>query len=158
MRSQGVFQVLLIAAMTTLGSCSLFVSSQHRTENYVPVFAAADACDLGKVCSEIDQDGGLLRATEWDDATLLHDAVGHNCKDLTAWLIARGADVNARKTDGVTPLHVAAQRGNIAIAELLLGAGAKIGAIDSKGWTPLDRARRWNHPDTAEFLKQHGAP
>jgi ankyrin repeat protein len=51
---------------------------------------------------------------------------------------------------------MAAQNGNIEIITLLLERGAKIDAVDKKGWTPLDRAVKWDHPDAAEFLRQHG--
>ena len=148
--------IAFCAAITLLDSCSLFASSHHRTEDYTAVVAAADACDLAKVQSAVDQEPQLLRATEWDNATLLHDAVGHNCETLVTYLLDKGADVNAVKADGVTPLHIAAQRGNIGIAALLLNHGAKINATDSKGWTPLDRAEKWDHPNVATFLRQHG--
>jgi len=54
---------------------------------------------------------------------------------------------------------MAAQNGDIAMITLLLEPGrkTKIDPVDSKGWTPLDRAVKWDHPDAAEFLKQHGA-
>jgi len=52
-------------------------------------------------------------------------------------------------------LHLA-QNGNIEIVILLLDRKAIINPVDSKGWTPLDRANKWQHPDAAEFLKQHG--
>lgn len=148
--------LVFCAAISVLDSCSLFASSHHRSEDYTAAVAAADACDLAKVQAAVDQKPQLLQATEWDNATLLHDAAGHNCKTLAAYLLSKGADVNATKTDGVTPLHIAAQRGNIAMAELLLEHGAKINAIDSKGWTPLDRAEKWNHQNVAMFLRQHG--
>jgi len=148
--------VILSLALTGLAGCGYFISSHHNIEEYTPVFAAADSCDLATVRKDVDQDPAVLKATEWDDATLLHDAVGHNCTDLTAYLLNAGADANAVKTDGVTPLHLAAQRGNVQIAELLLEHGAKINAVDDKGWTPLDRAEKWQHPDAAAFLKEHG--
>lgn len=148
--------VLFSVVLTCLAGCGFLISSHHKTEEYTPVVAAADACDLAKVQKAIDQDPSLLKTTEWDNATLLHDAVGHNCKELAAYLLDKGADANAVKTDGVTPLHIAAQRGNIEIAELLLEHGAEINAVDSKGWTPLDRAEKWGHADAAGFLRQHG--
>ncbi len=148
--------VLFVVVLALLSGCGLFVSSHHKTEEYTPLFAAANACDLATVRQEVDRNRQLLTATEWENATLLHDAVGQNCNELSAYLVEAGADVNARRSDGVTPLHIAAQRGNIPIAELLIRHGAKINAIDEKGWTPLDRAEQWHHEDAAAFLMNYG--
>ena len=135
------------------------MSSHHDLAKYTDLVAAADAWrTLATVRKEVDAKLSLLQATEWDDATLLHDAVGHNCNELTGYLLEKGADANAIKTDGVTPLHLAAQRGNIAIIEILLKHGAAINAIDGKGWTPLDRAAKWQHPDAVAYLSQPWRP
>ena len=147
---------LSVALLVSLGGCGTFISSHHNVQAYTPVFAAADGCDLAKVREAVEHDRNLLKATEWDDATLLHDAVGHNCRDLTEYLLDQGADPNAAKTDGVRPLHLAAQRGVLPIVALLLAHGAHINARDSKGWTPLDRSVKWNHTDVAKYLRQHG--
>jgi ankyrin repeat protein len=148
--------LLSVTLLISLDGCGTFVSSHHDVHAYTPVFAAADACDLAKVQAAVERDRKLLKATEWDDATLLHDAVGHNCRDLTGYLLEQGADPNAAKTDGVHPLHLAAQRGDLPIVSLLLAHGADINARDSKGWTPLDRAGKWKHPEVAEYLRRRG--
>jgi ankyrin repeat protein len=128
----------------------------HRTEDYTPLVAAADGCDLRTVRDAVEKDPSLLESTEWDNATLLHNAVGHDCTELAAYLLDKGANANATKSDGVTPLHMAAQRGNIEIMDLLLQHNANINAVDAKGWTPFDRAQKWDHADAAAFLKQRG--
>ena len=72
-----------------------------------------------------------------------------------------GADVNAKGKYGRTPLHYAATRGLKKIIELLIAKGAdvntKIEVGDYKGQTPLDGAIQWNHPETADLLRNHGA-
>ena len=132
------------------------ISSQHDTEQYTPVFAAAAAGDLATVKAAIEKDNSLLNATEWDDATLLHLAVGQNHKELVEYLLGQGANVSAVTKSRLTPLHMAAQNANITIAVILLTHGAKINAVDSNGWTPLDRAEKWHHPLTSQFLKKNG--
>jgi len=146
------------AVATLFSGCSLFSPSHHRTEDYTPVFAAASGGDLTTVREAVDRDPSLLKATEWDNATLLHDAVGQKHQDVAVFLLDRGADPNATTKDGLTPLHMAAQNGDTAIIRLLLEPGrkAKIDVVDAKGWTPLDRAVKWGHLDAADFLRERG--
>jgi len=139
-----------------VSSCSLLVPSHHTTEEYTPFFAAVSAGNLAEVQQDISTDPALVRAMEWDNATALHDAVGQNHPDVAAYLLDKGAQVNAKTKDGLTPLHMAAQNGNIPIIELLISRGATINAIDSKGWTPLARAIKWEHPEAARALTEHG--
>lgn len=159
MKRQRYYVIFWFALATLISGCALISPSNHRTEDYTPVFAAATGGDLPAVREAVDKDPSLITATEWDNATLLHDAVGQKRQSVAAYLLDKGADVNAVTKGGLTPLHMAAQNGDIAMMTLLLepGRNTKIDSVDSKGWTPLDRAVKWDHPDAAEFLKQHGA-
>jgi ankyrin repeat protein len=156
MKSYRYFLVLLLTLSTLSSGCGLVVPSHHRTEEYTPIFAAATGGDFTAVQQAVEKDPSLVKATEWEDATLLHDAVIQNHIDLAKYLLEKRADVNAVKTDGVTALHMAARNGNIEMMMLLLQGGATINAVDARGWTPLDRAQKWGHQDAAEFLRQHG--
>jgi ankyrin repeat protein len=157
MKRATVLWPLVGVATLICSGCATLVPSEQRTEDYTPIFAAASAGDLAAVKTAIDADHGVLRATEWDNATLLHDAVQHNHPELTQLLLEDGADPNAVTKDGLTPLHMAAMNGDIQIAQMLLSHGAKINARDAKGWTPLDRAEKWDHPNLALILRSKGA-
>ena len=61
---------------------------------------------------------------------------GHD--KAAAWLIEKGADVNAPNRDGNVALHGAAFLGNLNIAKLLLDNEAKVNARSQRGETPLD--------------------
>jgi ankyrin repeat protein len=156
MKRHRYYLILFFALSTFVTGCGLVTPSHHRTEDYTPVFAAATGGDLATVREAVDKDPTLVKATEWDNATLLHDAVEQKHQDVATYVLDKGADVNAVTADGVTALHMAAQNGDIGIIQLLLERRAKIDAVDSKGWTPLDRAVKWGHPDAVEFLRQHG--
>src|SRR5712664_3891561 len=147
----------IVAVSTSLYVFGVFGRSDHPTEQYTPVFAAAAGGDLTTVRTAVDKDSSLVKAKGWEDETLLHVAVGQNQQDVAAYLMDKGADVNAVTTEGLTALHMAAQNGNIAMMTLLLAHGANIDALDAKGWRPLDRADKWQHPEAANFLRQRGS-
>lgn len=146
-----------LAAMGALSGCDLLHRSRPGPINdYTAVVQAATEGNIPVVRAALDRDPRLIRRTEWDRATLLHNAVGHDEEEMAAFLIGRGAKVNARTSSGLTPLHMAAQNGNIPIITLLLEHRAKINAVDGKGWTPVDRAVKWRHPEAARFLQARG--
>ena len=72
-----------------------------------------------------------------------------------AWLIAHGADVNARTQGGRTAAHLAAERntGPKTLA-LLVEAGADLSARDEDGHTPLDIAQLNEKVRLVEWIKR----
>jgi ankyrin repeat protein len=70
-----------------------------------------------------------------------------------AWLIAHGADVNARAPGGRTAVHFAAQRntGPKTLA-LLVDSGADLTAVDDDGQTPLDIAKHNGKDRLVEWI------
>ena len=102
----------IVAVSTSLYVFGVFGRSEHPTEQYTPVFAAAAGGDLTTVRTAVDKDSSLVKAKGWENETLLHVAVGQNQQDVAAYLMDKGADVNAVTTEGLTALHMAAQNGN----------------------------------------------
>ncbi len=89
--------------------------------------------------------------------TLLQGQARHEDVQATAWLLARGADVNARIVDGRTVLHLAADRNNgVKVIELLLQRGAELNARDNQGQTPLFYARQSEKLRIVKFLEARG--
>jgi hypothetical protein len=72
-----------------------------------------------------------------------------------AWLIAHGADVNARSSSGRTAAHFAAERntGPKTLA-LLVESGADLSARDDNGQTPLDIAKLNDKPRLVEWISR----
>ncbi len=151
-----VFKSLVASALLTLGSCSYFISSHHDAAEYTEMFAAASAGNVPFVEAALNEDPKLIRATEWESNTLLHNAVQRDQEQMTDLLLKRGADVNARTSDGLRPLHMAAQNGNVPIIRMLISHRARINPVDGKGWTPLDRAVKWRHPEAAKVIEASG--
>lgn len=143
-------------AALALAACQYLIPSRPDIRAYTPLFEAADRCDTASVEQAVNAEPRLIRAKAALKATLLHDAASHSCQELVSYLLAKGADPNARKTDGVTPLHLAAERGQVQIAEVLVQHGAKVNATDRNGRTPLDMALLRMHDDVAAYLAQRG--
>jgi ankyrin repeat protein len=91
------------------------------------------------------------------DCPFLHEAVAAGKREVVAFLISQGADVNAN-SDAGTPLHDAAWRGDADIIRLLVASGADVNARSlGQGRTPLDFARYLHHEEAAAVLRQLGA-
>ncbi len=65
-------------------------------------------------------------------------------KDLAAFLLDNGANINAKNRYGVTPLHWAATNDDPELLRFLLDRGADVDATTSYGNTPLHWAVRWS--------------
>ncbi|KAF7793881.1 hypothetical protein EIP86_005003 [Pleurotus ostreatoroseus] len=72
--------------------------------------------------------------------TLLHLAAFLGFAALAEFLVAHGADVDARDRNGCTPLHFAALRARAACARVLVDAGAALDVVDALGKTPAEVA------------------
>lgn len=103
----------------------------------------------------------ISRADDFDTSTfsdeeLLHLAAMEDHKDIAEFLIANGADVNAKEAaNDKTPLHIAAQYGYKDIAELLIAKGAVVDAKDLFGSTPLYDAIEGHYTSCVEKLLEN---
>ncbi|MBW3596045.1 MAG: ankyrin repeat domain-containing protein [Planctomycetes bacterium] len=95
-------------------------------------------------------DGGIS-----GERTPLQGFAHQGAHQTVSWLIARGADVNARGPGGRTAAHLAAERntGPRTLA-VLVEAGADLSARDEDGHTPLDIARLNEKTRVVEWIKR----
>ena len=89
--------------------------------------------------------------------THLHFAALMNDSNSARWLIANGADVNAKNKGDATPLHRTTEINATETAALLLKNGADVNAKTNAGWTPLDWAiYNSAHSEMQSLFKRHG--
>jgi ankyrin repeat protein len=91
--------------------------------------------DRQTLAALIEQDPDIVKS----DAVMM-GAVDFRHHELVEWLLARGANVNARTTvrSRHTALHSAAWNGDLPMVQLLVGAGADLSARDEEhDGTPL---------------------
>lgn len=121
----------------------------------------AIACeDLGRVDQLLSKGAELNLRGEF--CPPLHSATAKSNKELVAFFMSRGADVNLEDSEGATPLHLAAMYKEKEIAEILIAQGADLNRRDKNGYTPLDYASNSEYkvrstPDMVKLLRECGA-
>lgn len=95
--------------------------------------------------------GAKINREGW---TPLHYACSGPDNGVAAWLIAQGAEINARSENGTTPLMMAARYGNGDLVPMLLKAGAEPRAANEQELTAADFAQRGGRDRMAEELRR----
>lgn len=99
--------------------------------------------------------GAQLNSDGW---TALQYAVFAEKPEMVAYLLSKGAKVDARAPNQQTALMLAAKNGNASIARQLLSAKADTELQDQNGDTALVLARKNNNSDVARLIEQPAAP
>ncbi len=116
--------------------------------------------DVEPVKAMLAGDPGLVHARNGMEKTPLHYAVTSRRKDVTAFLLDAGADINAVDKTGLTALHITTLRHSpdrIDEAAQLLDAGADLEAKDAFGDTPLHSAAMHGKLKILDYLVERGA-
>ena len=98
----------------------------------------------------------LVNKAEADGWTPLHHAAAAGRYKTSAFLISRGANINAVSQKGETPLHAAVSRGNERMVKLLIMKGAHVNPRNNYGHTPFKIAKNNGNKKIAMFLQRHG--
>ncbi|MDQ7824928.1 MAG: ankyrin repeat domain-containing protein [Candidatus Eremiobacteraeota bacterium] len=108
--------------------------------------------DIAKLLLDKGAPINVKEPAEWK--TPLHFAVYKDLRDMVAFLISRGADVNAQTNEMITPLHISKSG---AIAEMLLEAGANVNTETTQHMTPLLSSIAYADTHQVEVLLDWGA-
>lgn len=117
------------------------------------IHLAACKGDLTKVKTLI-KGGAGVNARDGFGCTALHWAALANTNDVADFLLAEGAEVNAKDNQGASPLLNARRLDMIA---LLVSKGAEVDIKGSAGYTRLHMACLKREKDIAAFLVSRGA-
>lgn len=134
---------------------SLLASPQTRVDEpnaqgETPLMIAAIRGSLAAVQALVKRGAAVNRAG-W---TPLHYACSGPDNGVAAFLIAQGAELNARSENGTTPLMMAARYGNSDLVPLLLKAGAEPRAANEQELTAADFAQRGDRDVMAKELRR----
>jgi ankyrin repeat protein len=124
-----------------------------------PIHSAAQKGDLAKVTALIKQNPSLVSTKDNMGMTPLHVAAKNDHKDVAEFLLANGADINAKDSNGeFTPLDLALSCYHyMDVVELLVAKGADVNARSKQGLTPLQEAATRGQKDAGELLLAKGA-
>lgn len=137
---------------------SLLASPQTRVDDAnaqgeTPLMIAAIRGSLPAAQALVKR-GAVINREGW---TPLHYACSGPDNGVAAWLIAQGAEINARSENGTTPLMMAARYGNADLVPLLLKAGAEPRAANEQELTAADFALRGGRDRIAAELRRISA-
>ena len=156
------FQDALVASIHHFAEDGKLVHLQAILDKYPKLLDAERAQGFGK-------------PTRGDGYTPLQTAARHGRDDVVAFLLTKGANINAADGQGYTPLHLAAEEGHLNVVKRLVRAGAKVDAktkarpggflpgapanVPAKKYDPipartaLQIAEDQKHADVVKFLK-----
>lgn len=134
---------------------SLLAAPQTQVDNVnakgeTPLMLAAIRGSLPAVQALVKR-GAAVNRQGW---TPLHYACSGPDNGVAAFLIAQGAEINARSENGTTPLMMAARYGAGDLVPMLLKAGAEPRAANEQELTAADFAARGGRDVMAKELKR----
>jgi ankyrin repeat protein len=134
---------------------SLLAAPQLRidavnADGETPLMIAAIRGSLPAVQALVKR-GAAINREGW---TPLHYACSGPDNGVAAFLIANGAELNARSDNGTTPLMMAARYGSGDLVPLLLKAGAEPRAANEQELTAADFAQRGGRDVMAKELRR----
>jgi len=139
-----------LRALDSLLASPLTHVDEPNDKGETPLMIAAIRGSLPAVQALVKR-GAAINREGW---TPLHYACSGPDNGVTAWLLAQGAEINARSDNGTTPLMMAARYGNGDLVPMLLKAGAEPRAANEQELTAADFADRAGRDVMAAELRR----
>lgn len=139
-----------LQALDSLLASPLTKFDEPNAKGETPLMIAAIRGSLPAVQALVKR-GAAINREGW---TPLHYACSGPDNGVAAWLIAHGAEINARSENGTTPLMMAARYGNGDLVPMLLKAGAEPRAANEQELTAADFAERGGRDVVAAELRR----
>lgn len=105
---------------------------------------------------KVDNNVDIILTHNERGETMLHEAVRNGSSKVTAFLVGRGADLNAQNIMGDTPLHLGARYDKTNIVYALLNYGATINIENNRGEVPINEAVKDASIDMLRILAHNG--
>ena len=106
-----------------------------------------------KALELLKQNPSLVNSQNGSKQTPLHVAALNGHKDVVAWLVANGAELNPVAYNGFTPLHLVKTAD---VARILIKAGGSLDALDYDQKTPLRSAARNKNLEVMKAILESG--
>lgn len=129
----------------------------HGADVNTELSNAVTADDKVRVSYLLEKKHASLNGLDLQGETPLHHALQQRYPEMTALLIAHGADVNMRDRDGWTPIMTAAYGDDADAVKLLAAHGADPNAASTQHLTPLGIAAQYGKNKAAVALVEVGA-
>jgi hypothetical protein len=124
--------------------------NQPNMTNETPLMFAALYGQMSEVKTLVDQKQVPVNRSGW---TPLHYACTNGHLEIAAFLLDKGAIVDAPSPNETTPLMMAIRAGNIQLVRLLLDRGADIRIRNQQGYSAIDVAELFNQEDIQKGLR-----
>jgi ankyrin repeat protein len=111
---------------------------------------------LAAVRAIVEKNPALVKSGDDSGFTPLHIAATAGHVDIVAYLLERGADLEARTAGGQTPVFQTVPLASQQAFTYLLTKGANLNARDNQGKTILQFALTWQRPAMVDLILQHG--
>ncbi|MCX7285190.1 MAG: ankyrin repeat domain-containing protein [Novosphingobium sp.] len=128
-----------IAAIAILLAAAAAIPAQAQISDSYKFLEAVRKKEGDKVTEALNEPGTQIINTKdfSSGQTALHIVVARRDLTWVQFLLAKGANVNARDNRGVTPLVLASEMGFLEGVDELIKSGARIDEANNTGETPL---------------------
>jgi ankyrin repeat protein len=154
--SRAIMKVDIPQVQAILKANPRLAKEKDQTGMYAIQYAV-ESRSVGMVKILIDHGADVNTAGGREPVTPLYTAAYRGYKDIAAYLLSRGAQVEGGNSHGYTPLSAASEQGHMGVVTLLLTHGAEANTESDRGAYPLAEALRNKHWEIAAMLIKSGA-